>query len=559
MAVHGFTLRAAVTGATMLALLASGASPARAHRPAQPARAGAVLIYPDVSANLWVKSLDPGVFADPQSLQAVDLVYSGLLRLTAQNHVVPDLAAAMPTLSADRKTYTYRIRPDAMFSDGTPVTAQDFVYSWTRALSRKEQSPVAMSYMGTVVGAGALNKGKSSTLAGATALDAHTVQVTFTSPGTFLLAEQVYPTWYLVKPNLVAGADLVGLHAQSLNIGTGPYMFGGPWRYRQEMYFVPNPHWYNVKKLQLAGIDMPMISGYDVMHREYLAGQLPMTNVPAQFLPLEQHLSDFHTIPQLAVDYISLNMGKDSLCKPVTCAPFNNIHFRKAMLYAIDRTTINVKILHNAQVNLCGIVPQGIDGYSADLCKLTPYDPARAKAEFALALKDFGGKVPNEGQLTLTYMTSGQAIVNEYTEIQSEWGAVGIHVNLRGLPFNNWVTVVSSNTTPLTESEWTDDYPDPQDFTHNLLSVNGANDITNYNDPQFEKLIDRGDTTPPGRDRANLYIEAQKRAIDAVAFISVGQITMSWRWKSTIHGMVIPSGFNYPIAANNDWTNVSVR
>ena len=111
------------------------------------------------------------------------------------------------------------------------------------------------------------------------------------------------------------------------------------------------------------------------------------------------------------------------------------------MLYAIDRTTINAKILHGAPDESVRHRAAGHRRlFSADLCKLTPYDPARAKAELALAKKDFGGTIPNDGKLTLTYQTSGQAIVNEYTEIQSEWAAVGINVTLKGQPFNDWVT-----------------------------------------------------------------------------------------------------------------------
>jgi len=554
-----FTSRAMVGTVTVFALLASVVTPAQAQHPSQASHAGGVLVYPDIFANLWVKGLDPALMQDTQSDQVVSLVYSGLLKLDGNSRVVPDLAAGMPTLSADKKTYTFKIRPDAMYSDGTPVTAQDLVYSWARALAKKEQSPVAMSYMGTIVGADAVNKGKASTLAGAKAIDAHTVSVTFTSPGTFLLAEMTYPTWFAVKQNVAIAVNLVGPNSQALNIGSGPFMFSKPWRYRQEIYLAPNPHWYDHAKIKLSEIDIPMVSDNDVLHREYQAGQVPMSIVTPAFLQQEQHLPDFHAVPQLAIDYIDLNQGKDSLCKPITCAPYNNLHFRKAMLYAVDRHTINTKILHGAQVDLCGIIPKGIDGYSADLCKLTPYDPARAKTELALALKDFGGKIPNDGQLTLTYQTSGQAIVNEYTEIQSEWAAVGIHVNLKGVPFNDWVTLVTVNSTPLTEAGWQDDYPDPQDFTHNLLSVNGAYDVVNYNDPAFEKIIDQGDLTPPGPDRANLYIQAQKLALAAVAFIPIGQVNLTWRWKSSIQGMQLIASYNYPLPVNNDWTNVSVQ
>jgi ABC-type transport system substrate-binding protein len=551
--------RVLMSAVAAAALVATAIGPAQAHQASGPAHAGGILVYPYIGADLWVKSLDPALLQDTQSLQVVNLVYTALLRLDQYNNVVPDLAAAMPTVSNGGKTYTYKIRPDAKFSDGTPVTAQDFVYSWTRALSKKEQSPLAMSYMGTIVGAAALNAGKTSTLAGAKAIDAHTVSLTFTTPGTYLLAEQTYTTYDVVEQSVAAGEDLVGAGSQSKNVGTGPFMFSKPWRYKQEMYLAPNPHWYRASNIKISEIDVPMISNNDVIYREYQAGQVPMTVVTPEHLQADRSKPDFHQVPGLFIDYISLNQSKDSACKPVSCAPINDIHYRLAMMYAIDRTTVNSKILHGAQVNLCGIVPNGIAGYSANLCNLTPYNPAKARAELALAKKDFGGTLPNDGKQTLIYQTSGQAIVNEYTEIQSEWAAVGINIQIKGEPFNEWVNLVTAPTTAsVLENAWADDYPDAQDFTHNLLSIYGAYNVANYHDPAFEALIAKADVTPNGPDRTNLYIQAQQRAMNSVAFISIGQELLSWRWKSNIQGLVMGSGFNYPIAAGNDWTNVSV-
>jgi len=116
-----------VAGTTVAALLVSTAGGTFAARTQQPTRAGGTLSYPYIGANLWVKALDPALLQDTQSLQVLNLVYSGMYKLDGQNHTVPDLAAGMPTVSADKKTYTIKIRPDAKFSDGTPVTARSRV------------------------------------------------------------------------------------------------------------------------------------------------------------------------------------------------------------------------------------------------------------------------------------------------------------------------------------------------------------------------------------------------------------------------------------------------
>jgi ABC-type transport system substrate-binding protein len=371
------------------------------------------------------------------------------------------------------------------------------------------------------------------------------------------LQSLVYPTSYVVKQNVPAGANLVGQNAQSRNIGTGPWMFGKAWRYRQEIYLTRNPHWYNASRLKISEIDIPMISNVDLAYREYLSGQVPVAALPSAFLPSARSFGDFHIAPLLTVDYIAPNTGKDSLCKPVSCAPFNNVHFRRAMMYAIDRATITQKILHGSQAPLCGLIPKGIAGYDPSLCSLTPYDPSRAKAELALAMKDFHGKLPNEGRLTLVYQALSQDYSNEYTEVQSELAAVGINIHIQAMPLNNWITLTGANYTPLMEDQWSDDYPDAQDYAENLLGAGSPYNVGNYDNAAFQKLITQADVTPNGVNRANLYVQAQRTALQDAAFIMIGQLQGAYRWKSNLHGFYISSSYTFQ-PANQDWTNASV-
>jgi ABC-type oligopeptide transport system substrate-binding subunit len=97
---------------------------------------------------------------------------------------------------------------------------------------------------------------------------------------------------------------------------------------------------------------------------EYLSGPISMTTVPSSHLAADSKLPDFHTTPLEQIDYISVNQGKDAACKPISCAPFNDLHFRRALRYAIDRQVITQKILHGKEVPLCGLMPRGIASYN---------------------------------------------------------------------------------------------------------------------------------------------------------------------------------------------------
>ncbi|MGH2387285.1 MAG: ABC transporter substrate-binding protein, partial [Chloroflexota bacterium] len=352
--------------------------------------------------------------------------------------------------------------------------------------------------------------------------------------------------------------DLAGPNAQADNIGTGPYMFSRPWHYRSEMYFKPNPYWYNAAKLKIKEIDVPFISADTTAYAEYESGQIPVTQVPISDVVSAQHLADFHTGPYLQIDYISPNLGPNSACKPLSCAPFNNIHFRRALMYAVDRDTIDNVILHGTEKPLCSLIPLGIAGSDdKDLCPLSAYNPAKAKAELALAKKDFGGKLPNDGNYTAVYPSGSQALANEYIELQSEWNSVGININVTSTPLNNWYSLVSSNYTPFLSTGWIDDYPDPQDFAENLLLSGSPYNAGNFKSAPYDKLMAEADATLNGPDRTKLYVQAQKIALNDAAYIMVGQVTGQWRWKSNLHGFYISSSYTfYP--ENNDWTNASV-
>jgi oligopeptide transport system substrate-binding protein len=554
-----FSGRALVAGFTLAALVASISGPAQARQAGSAAHAGAgVLIFPEVISNLWVKNLDPAKMTDANSIYVTNMVFSGLVKLDGSNNVVPDLAAAMPALSADKLTYTFTLKPNLKFSDGTPVTSADVVSSITRALSKAEASPLGTLYLGLIKGAVDFNAGKIKTLPGVSAPDPQTVKITLEHPAGYFLQTLTYPTSYVLKSTDVAGTDMVGPNAQKVDIGTGPYMFSKPWRYRQEMFLASNPNWYNASKLKIKEIDVKYVADITTEYNEYLSGQIPVAQVPTSFIASVKNSPDYHQTGLLQIDYISPNVGSNSTCKPISCAPFNNLHFRRALMFAVNRNLIDSKILHGAESPLCSLIPKGIEGYADNqLCALNSFNLARAKAELALAKKDYGGKLPNEGNYTAIYPAGSKDITNEYTELQSEWADAGININVTSTPLNNWYTLVSTNYTPFVSNGWIDDYPDPQDFAENLFAKTSPYNITNYSDPQFTKLMAIGDVTAPGPDRTKAYVDAQKLLINDAAYIMVGQPLGTFRWKSNLHGFYLSSSFTFQ-PVNQDWTNASV-
>lgn len=558
---HHIVVRRAAGAVALAAIVlgAAGFAGTRSH-PATPSATryndtAHVLQYPDFDSTGWIGTFDPANTQDTQTSMVIYMLYDNMVKLDANNHVVPDLAKSWD-ISKDGKTYTFHLRTDARFSDGSPITADDVIYSLDRALNPKaldgkSPSPVAATYLGHIVGA--LSYKGNGDVKGLKKVNAHTVRITLDSPVSFFLQTLTYTTGDVVKKGTPIGG-LTTTNPMKNQISSGPWVISG-YKYKSELDFKPNTHYFNYKKMKLTKVVMPFVTNEDTMYAGYESGQYAQTVVPSARLAQARSMSDFHTGPQLAIDYISYNFAKP---------PFNNKDLRLATSYAIDRDLINNQVLHGAQKTIYSIIPQGIDGYdAAGKGKVPGYDLAKAKMYLQKAKKEMGKNFPSS--LTIIYQSGIAGLAREYTQLQYEWKQIGLNVKLQALSFQEWVNKVTKPTTSLTykggepwiENAWLDDYPDAQDFTTNLLAPSSLYNIGNYNNPAFEDLINQGLTAKKGR--AQLYVRASRIALNDAAWTMIGQTTQNFRWRSNIKGMAVWSSGNNPMPYNNDWTNVDVQ
>src|SRR5436305_13439617 len=146
-----------------------------------------VLRFPNVGiADANSAFLDPAQVADANTDQVVEMIYSGLVRSDINLNVVPDQASSWD-VSPDNKAYTFHLRQGLTFSDGTPITAQTYVYTLTRALLPEVKSPIASFFEGAIVGANDVNNNKTKTLTGVKAIDCQTLQINLTQPTPYFL------------------------------------------------------------------------------------------------------------------------------------------------------------------------------------------------------------------------------------------------------------------------------------------------------------------------------------------------------------------------------------
>ncbi|MEO8393787.1 MAG: peptide ABC transporter substrate-binding protein [Chloroflexota bacterium] len=454
-------------------------------------------------------SLDPAKASDAQDFTVIGLIYGGLVRFDGDLNIIPDLADSW-TVSDDALSYTFKLRDDAKFSDGTPITSADVIWSLEHALDPNSGGWTGSYYLYNIQGAQDIIDGKVTTLTGATALDDKTVVLALVQPSAYFLDQLTFGSAKIID-KAAALADPTGWDQKP--VSSGAFMVQ-QWNHGQNLILVPNPNFPQVP--QISTLTMPFIQDSETAYQLYRTGQLDImgsqqNGVPAGHLADVQSMPDFKQAPSFATRYV----GFDTVIPP-----FDNVHVRRAFALAIDKDTLANQVLAGAVAPTDRILPPGIPSSELPVTGLH-FDAAAAKDELSQA----GVTADSLGSIKLTYGTEGD---NErvVTVLQSMWlENLGVKVELDPLE----LTTFSAGLNAMTEnpqtgyqmyfSIWGADYPDPQNFTQ-LLHSDVAFNNGHYSNKQYDALLDQADVmTGDLEGRMKLYNQAEQIAVDEVGWL----------------------------------------
>lgn len=528
----------------------------------------------------WVSTLDPSQITDSIAYNVANATQGNLVKLLPDGKPAPDLAQSYSERK-NHKVYTFILRPNLHFADGHKLTAHDVKYSITRALRINGGAPVAGLYLGAIAGAGAVTSGKSKTLSGIRVVNSRKLVITLSQGIPYFLKTLTYPTGDVLDP-AIAGRSVKGQPAGTyltetcINAGAGQFIlscrnhktnanYSGFFKpgTNPTMTLKPNRHYYGAKPhIKLV---LPAIADANTNYRLYknnfaVDGCCGSNTIPSIDLSSERHSSQFRAFRTSVVDYMTANEHPDS--------PFHNLHCRLAVAYAIDRNSINEDVLHGLQLSTYQVLPPNLLGYSkkfiANRSWSPHYDVAKAKAELNQCPQLKSGYT-----VDITYQDSSSDYTSEYTAVTNMLGAVGIKAKLEPLQFNDWLNVVASpkglddtgktGKVDLTENLWIEDYPDPQDYMFNLLHTGANYDIGYFNNKKYNQLVSKADTTFNTKTRANLYIQAQRVALNQGAWIAVGNQGGWALVKPGVKGFVGSAAYGMLVPKNDLWANISVH
>jgi peptide/nickel transport system substrate-binding protein/oligopeptide transport system substrate-binding protein len=457
------------------------------------------------------------------------------------------------SVGSDGVTYTFKLKPNLEFSDGTPLMSKDVAYSINRALEPATKSGTAGSYLSLVKDSDKMLAGKIKTVIGdsITTPDDNTVVIVTNKKAAYFLDALTYEDSYVVEKKLI---DTYGnSFADHLNQGFGG---SGPWMIKnytrgQEIDLVPNPHYYGTKP-QLKELRVPFYKDLDTLYKAYQTGAVDNTPIPsAQLASAKQLTNEYHSTPQLAEFYYTMNY----LVKP-----FDNIKVRQAFALAVNKDAIAHNVYKDTVVATNHIVPKGMPGYDANLkgpdgTTKTSGNPAMAKQLLTQGLQEEGMTVASLPPITVYTASSGNPDArNEFAAVQQMWQTnLGVTVKIRDEDFNQLLSDATSATNnakgiAMWWLGWIADYPDAQDWTtlqfdngspNNNMNYGQNNGATASTQQATQKQLEAADADISSASaRLQQYNTAEQQLVNDVAWIPMYQSTAQGLRKQCVAGVV---------------------
>jgi oligopeptide transport system substrate-binding protein len=446
-------------------------------------------------------TLDPAIAGEASSINFIFQIFSGLVRLDENLKIAPDIARSWDK-SPDGRTYTFHLRQDVKFHDGSPVKAADFKYSWERALNPKTQSQTAGIYLNDIVGAEDMLSGKAAAISGVKAVDDYTLQVSIDAPKAYFLDKMAFPTSFVVeKSNVDSGSQW-----WQKPVGTGPFQLK-QWQTDQLLVLTRNNSYYG-DRAQVNEVDFQLL-GADPMSL-YQLGQIDVADVAPAYVglvtdPNNAISKELHTTPQMSFGYIGFT---------TSAPPFDDVKVRQAFCYAFDKSKTMKLATNNVAVPAAGILPQSMPGYNSNLQGLN-FDPAKAKQLLASSKYADLSKFP---PVVITVSGYGSNISGVIGGLISDWKTnLGVQATVRQLDPAVFSYSLNQEKDQMFSNGWIADYPDPQDFLDVLFHTGSRSNSGGYSNLQVDKLLDQAAIDQDPANRLKLYQEAEQLLVNDAA------------------------------------------
>ena len=464
-----------------------------------------------------VESIDPALNSAVDGANYILFAFDNLLKMDKDGKVVPGLAEKYE-VSDDQLTWTFHLRDGLKWSDGSALTADDFVYSWQRLVDPNVAAPYAQTVLGMVEGYDdAIGRPDAD---GNTTVDPDPTKLKVEAPDEkTLIVHMAKPTPYFdklaafvslspVKKDVVeANPDGWSIDPKTY-ISTGPFKLTG-WEPGSYLMFEKNENYWDADSIKLDGIKCLLMQDQNATFSAYESGDaLMIKDVPTQEITTLKERSDFHIDPILGTYYLDLNTTLDE---------FKDPKVREALSLALDRKYISETITSGTYTPASGFVSEGVTDWNGtawqdNITDKSAYinidDHAGNLAKAKELLKEAGYE-NGVGLPEMVYSTNDASYHKKIAEyLQQAWGELGLKVQVNIVEWKSFTPQRRSGNYQIARDGWVMDYNDPSNILELALTGNGNNNAK-YSNPEFDALMGKAATEKDPQTRFGYLHQAE--------------------------------------------------
>ena len=482
------------------------------------------------------RTLDPGQVSGNWEDRPVSDYIEGLMTIDAAGTPILGQAASYD-VSEDGLVYTFTLRDDVMWSDGTPVTARDFVVGAQRLQDPAKAADYAY-LMHFIKNAEAINSGEIADFdeLGVKALDDKTVEITLNSPTPYLLGALAHYTAYPVPSHVV---DEVGDQWTAMEniVGNGPYV-PVEWVPGSHVRSVKNEHYYDAANVQIDEVVYHITEDDNSALNRYRAGEFDiLSSFPADQYQLlqDQYPGEAHVAPFLGVYYYVMNQTDPALA---------DVRVREALSISINREVIGPDVLGTGELPAYGWVPPGTSNYDGDdyapAWASEDYDARIERAKTLMTEAGYGPDKPLNLQLRYNTNENHRRIA---VAIGAMWEQIGVTIELFNAEVGPHYDALQAGDFQIGRAGWLMDYDDPSNMLDLLKTgisqgdgINWGNNYGRYSNEEYDSLLAQAATELDLVARAGLMHQAEAIAMDEFGVLPIYYYVSKWVVSPKISG-----------------------
>jgi ABC-type oligopeptide transport system substrate-binding subunit len=447
-------------------------------------------------------SLDPGLASDVTSANILLNIMDPLVKLDEDLNPVPNAAESFET-SEDGKTVTFVLRDDLEWTNGDPVTAEDFEWSWKRTVSPELGADYAYQFYG-IVGAQDYNgcdakKDDCAALAdkmGVNAVDEKTLEVKLTSPQPWFTQQAAHHSFLAVHRPTVEQFGDKWTEAANM-VSNGPFQLER-WEHNANIDIVKWDEWRDADSVKLTRVNGRMISDGTTAIQAFEAGEVDINDsLEPDEIPRLRETPTYDQYPGLGTYYYGFNVEK-----------ITDVKQRRAMSLAIDRRSIIDNIAQEDQLPTTGFTPVGMPGFDV-INPESPWQPETADMEQA---KQLMSEVAEPVEDITLYINDSPGHQEIAVAVQAAWKELGIDSTIKQQEFQQYLEFLGpppNEDVSVYRLGWIGDFVDAINFLE-LWTCESGNNSTNYCNEEYDALIEEARQTEDNDARYELYAQAEE-------------------------------------------------